>query len=367
MKKTFLILTLLSLSFYSCKKEGCTDSKANNYNSKADSDDGSCTYSTTDTTTTDTTTVNNNNGTSTTDTTNTNNNGGNTTNPDTTNTGGNVGTTVALNTATDGTKTFDLENFKITTTSGYTTLSADFKGGPIGEGISIGIKGDLPTTKTTYPVDNPYSDPKTASLTVNLDGIGWQLEKKIAGGVIIVNPTDVVIEPNANGSYTVSFTDSKLVDNFLTPTKNKTFTAKFTAKQYKSEYTLSGIAKTYKASVINCTKSATAITLTASAVNQDNKSGSLSIYLPDGATSGTYGLKPGAAIDWLNPSDSIAYINALTYNAAGTAQIWNSSQSGTVEVTKNGEEYEFKFTNIPTSDGGSVQDVLTGSATCLLK
>lgn len=34
----------LSLGTYSCKKEGCTDPEANNYNDKAKKDDGSCTY-----------------------------------------------------------------------------------------------------------------------------------------------------------------------------------------------------------------------------------------------------------------------------------------------------------------------------------
>lgn len=39
----FLILTLSSLLF-SCKKEGCTDKDANNFNEEANKDDGSCTY-----------------------------------------------------------------------------------------------------------------------------------------------------------------------------------------------------------------------------------------------------------------------------------------------------------------------------------
>lgn len=48
-KQTFTLITLslvMGLSFTSCKKEGCTDSTATNYNSSATSDDGSCTYDT---------------------------------------------------------------------------------------------------------------------------------------------------------------------------------------------------------------------------------------------------------------------------------------------------------------------------------
>lgn len=39
-----VILFLLSFFIFSCKKEGCTDAVAENYNSNANTDDGSCTY-----------------------------------------------------------------------------------------------------------------------------------------------------------------------------------------------------------------------------------------------------------------------------------------------------------------------------------
>lgn len=52
---------------------------------------------------------------------------------------------------------------------------------------------------------------------------------------------------------------------------------------------------------------------------------------------------------------------------AGTAQIYNSSQSGTMDVVKTGDEYSFTFSGIPTSDGGSIMDVVSGTAACLLK
>ncbi|MBI3134391.1 MAG: DUF4856 domain-containing protein [Bacteroidetes bacterium] len=44
MRQTLLFLTIGSLAFTSCKKEGCTDSTALNYNSEAKKDDGTCTY-----------------------------------------------------------------------------------------------------------------------------------------------------------------------------------------------------------------------------------------------------------------------------------------------------------------------------------
>lgn len=40
----FIALAASTLFLNSCKKEGCTDSKATNYNEKAKKDDGSCTY-----------------------------------------------------------------------------------------------------------------------------------------------------------------------------------------------------------------------------------------------------------------------------------------------------------------------------------
>jgi len=77
MKKAMLFIAVLGVTFTACKKEGCIDATATNYDAKADKDDGSCQYSTvvidtsSNTTTPDTTT---------------------TTTPDTTTTGG--GTTV---------------------------------------------------------------------------------------------------------------------------------------------------------------------------------------------------------------------------------------------------------------------------------
>lgn len=43
-KSIFIALSIGAIAFTSCKKEGCTDSTATNYSSKAKKDDGSCTY-----------------------------------------------------------------------------------------------------------------------------------------------------------------------------------------------------------------------------------------------------------------------------------------------------------------------------------
>jgi len=44
MKKVIYIPLCLILGFSSCKKLGCTDPNANNYNSAANQDNGNCTY-----------------------------------------------------------------------------------------------------------------------------------------------------------------------------------------------------------------------------------------------------------------------------------------------------------------------------------
>ena len=44
-----LLVSTLFISTTSCKREGCTDSLANNYDEKAKEDDGSCTYDNTNT------------------------------------------------------------------------------------------------------------------------------------------------------------------------------------------------------------------------------------------------------------------------------------------------------------------------------
>lgn len=39
-----MIIGLVTVSYTSCKQEGCTDATATNFDDKADTDDGSCTY-----------------------------------------------------------------------------------------------------------------------------------------------------------------------------------------------------------------------------------------------------------------------------------------------------------------------------------
>ena len=42
--KILSILFLTSITFFSCKKEGCTDPTALNYNAEAQKDNGNCEY-----------------------------------------------------------------------------------------------------------------------------------------------------------------------------------------------------------------------------------------------------------------------------------------------------------------------------------
>jgi len=348
----FVIAFALTFAISSCNKsEGCTDSAATNYDSSAEEDDASCTYVTDTTTITSTATTGTTVGGTTTDTTTTDS----------------TTTTTGANTLVTGTTTLNLENISITSLSGTTTIQAKVVGSTT-DGLSIIISGDMPTTKTTYPVNNPFSDTSTASLIVNEGGVDWAVELSIfQGQITIVNQMDVVIEPNSDGSYSISFVESKFVDNQLAPTLYKSFSGNFTVKEYKADYTLTTEGKTYKASGVTCSQTATGISLTASAINEDNKSGILSIYLPDGATSGTYTVGQGEALAWLSPADGVSYINAITYNSTGTTEIYNSSQSGSLTVVKTGDEYSFTFSGIPTSDGVSITDVVSGTATCLLK
>ena len=44
LKLSVLMLSALTLGAVSCKKEGCKDAAATNYDDKAKDDDGSCTY-----------------------------------------------------------------------------------------------------------------------------------------------------------------------------------------------------------------------------------------------------------------------------------------------------------------------------------
>lgn len=48
LKLSVLMLSALTLGAVSCKKEGCTDATATNYNAEAEKDDNSCTYATAD-------------------------------------------------------------------------------------------------------------------------------------------------------------------------------------------------------------------------------------------------------------------------------------------------------------------------------
>ena len=44
MKSLFVIVAIGSIALVGCKKKGCTDPLANNYNSEAEKDDGNCTF-----------------------------------------------------------------------------------------------------------------------------------------------------------------------------------------------------------------------------------------------------------------------------------------------------------------------------------
>lgn len=372
MKKVFILLVaFVCLTVVACKKEkGCTDSTATNYNADAEEDDGSCTYDT-NTGGTDTTTTDGNSG-GTTDTTATGggtNGGGNTgggttdtTTVDTTTTGGGGGSTpgnAGDGELIEGSTTHQMDMVTVVKSGNYTVITVPKKDS-ISGGLSIQIDGDLPSTTTTYPIKNHILDASTASFGVTSGGVTWQTEWNGTG------IGDMTIAVNGDGTYTISFTGVKLVDNAFAPTQNQTFSGSFTFKNYTSSYSLSTEGKTYTSALVGCTQSSTAITLTASSVNEDNKSGSLSIYFPVGVGSETLTVGGGSAIDWLAPTTGTGYMNVITYNSAGTTQISNVAQSGTIEVVRTGDELSVTFSQLPTSSG-TTTDVVTGTATCLIK
>lgn len=167
----------------------------------------------------------------------------------------------------------------------------------------------------------------------------------------------VVVSPEANNYNRMMANGLKLVDNAFAPTKTLTVSANFLAKLFEGNFSLSVVNDTYEGSNALVIEGANNNKLVLSTINQNNKTGSLAIYLPKSAISGTFNVGGGTATDWLNPAAGVIYINAITYDVNGSQQLNNVAQSGTATVTISGDDYNVSFSNLPTDNGFKMDDL----------
>ena len=317
----FLIVGAITLN-YSCKKtEGCTDSTALNYDKESEKDDGSCTYENTENA--------NNSGSNNSgggDGTNGGESGGGTTNN---------GSTIADNTFKDGAVTFDLRDVNISTSGSLTTITVNKKGeaNPV---ITIKINGDLPDSKKTYAIYDPFREAGSAGLTIESNGKTWVPNDALGqtNGVGLIT-----IEPLGNESYKFYFGDITLGNSNISPSNTQTFGANFTLKYYQGEFSLNSDASLSapNATTTNvlCSKSgsSTYVNVTGSSASS---SGSMKITLPSSVSSKTYDITTSE----VELSMTIDFVNYEEDNVTAPEDFWGSRD---IAVKVEGKTLSYDF------------------------
>lgn len=247
---------------------------------------------------------------------------------------------------------FNIEKVSVTKVSNSLLISASTANND--QSISFTLQGtDFPSSSTDFSITGLLASASKVNVSLSIGATFYTAEYNNEVGMVTVNP-------EANEYYRFLAKGLKLVDNAFSPIETLTINANFLAKLYEGDFNLSVIGDTYEGSNAIITEGANNINLVLSATNQNNRTGSLAIYLPKGASSGTFTVGGGTATDWLNPAAGIIYINAITFDSNGTNQLVNVSQSGSATVTITGDDFSISFGNLPT-DNGFKSDNLSGS------
>ena len=281
-----------------------------------------------------------------------------TTNPnpnpiDTSGNGNNDTTLVAMEgTLVIDDSSFTIEKVSVSIVSNSLVISANTANNA--EYISFTLQGtSFPTSATDFGITGLLAS--ATKVTVNM-GIGTDLYSAEYNNDI----GTVSLLPEANNYNRILAKGLKMVDNAFAPTKWLTVNANFLAKLFEGDFDLSVVGDTYMGSNALVIEGANNINIVLSAKNQNNRTGSLAIYLPKGASTGSFTVGGGTATDWLNPAAGIIYINAITFDSNGSQQLYNIAQSGTATVSINGDDIGISFNNLPT-DNGFKSDNLTGT------
>lgn len=269
----------------------------------------------------------------------------------------NTGSNDTISLATEGTlviddSTFSIEKVSVTKVSNSLLVSASTANA--GKSLSITLEGlSFPTNSTDYSITGLLATATKVNVMLSIGSNFYTAEFNNEIGTLSVSP-------ESNNYFRFAAKGFKLVDNAFAPTETFTVNANFLAKLFEGNFDLSVAAENYEGSNALVHEGANNINLVLSATNQNNRTGSLAIYLPKGASSGTFTVGGGTATDWLNPAAGTIYINALTYDASGSNQLNNIAQSGTATVSINGDDFSISFSNLPT-DNGFKADNLSGT------
>lgn len=342
-KLLFFVLLASTATNYSCKKkEGCTDITAENYDSEAEEDDGSCTFEETQNTNTGTTT-NTGGGTG----TGTGGGTGNVTN----------GSELSDNTFSEGAVNTELLNVVTSKSNGITTITVNRKGEST-PAITIKINGDLPTSKKSYEVNDPYVDANSASIEIISDGKNWYANDS----VVMLGRGSITIEPLSDGSTKFYFGSLTLSDSNLTLDNIRVFGANFTLKYYQALFRINNDANLEAANAttsnITCTRNGSSIDIDVSG-SGGGSSGYMEMSLPSSVSTGTYDI---TASD-VYMDMTIDFVNYREDNFTNPADFWGGRD---IDVVVSGNTLSYEFVALQLLDPQGVVTWVTGAGECLI-